>query len=1160
MPARPEPLVQHVRRLASSSQAPADADAVLLDHFVARRDEESFAALVRRHGPMVLGVCRRVLGNHQDAEDAFQAAFLVLARKAASVRPRHALAAWLYGVARRVALKARGATHRQTRLRHPLTAPPADPHASPLDDLSARELLGIFEEELQRLPPAYRLPLILCCLEGRSQEEAAAHLGWTPGSVKGRLERGRARLHARLARRGLTLTAALIAVEASRAGSANLPAALSDSAVRAGLRFANGRAEGAAALLAQGALRGMAWGKTTLLAGLLAITLVLAGGAAVTHQGLSGDGSEPPKQPESPAARPEGELGPRADQHGDPLPVGVIARLGTLRFRGVQGCLAFSPDGKLLAAATGMQGDQVALWDVATGRTVRQLPGPGYLERLAFAPDGKRLACSRSPNECRVIDLNSGKELFTVKGIHGHFSGDGKVLVTADAFTPFQVHVWEGATGRLLRQWQAEGMIAAISLAADGKTLALSDHSDRTLAKIYDATRGTKVRSFRVTDSGPPQVVLTPDGKTLTAQGINALRLWNTADGSSTVLSKHPVPGPVVFSEGGKRLAWVGTGDGNPMRLDGNNNYLWIADRTDGNPRPVGAAVNSFGPLAFSPDGKLLAVVTHAHVVSLRNVASGKEVLTSDAHSDAVIDLAFAADGANVISRAEEVFAWQTRTGKLLARHAFLPSGHEYLTPLLPGGYQLTGERTGNPLQGRFWLRDMRTGENVLRFEGRPDVGPPTAVAAPGGRFVAVRGRAGEVCVLDVRARRLRYRLDPKETASGLKLSADGDVLVWYNRTPAGHEVRVHRHASGKALTLRDMPKTDRWVHVFDYQPCVSPDGRWLVLGVEGRLRRWDLTTGKEVSPLAGALLTTWGLCWSPDGRFLAVQGSASPDNVIDHEAQRDVRVWDVREGARLAHLTIPNFQGGLHLAFTHDGQTLVTTDLQGVVHLWEVATGKERATLKGHFPGEVGALVVRDDDRMLVSGGYDSQGLVWDLTGLMPDGRWHTIRHAPKQLRAAWQALAGGDARAAYLAMWRLAADPDGAAFLKERLRPVPRPERGEVARLIAALDADDFAERQRANRELEALAEGAADELRQALRGQPTLEARRRIDALLARLQRTPVGEQLQALRGIEALEQMESKEAREVLRQLAEGAPAARVTCEAQAACARLKMREP
>jgi WD40 repeat protein len=819
----------------------------------------------------------------------------------------------------------------------------------------------------------------------------------------------------------------------------------------------------------------------------------------------------------------------------------------------VRGSLAFSPDGKLLAAAAE---SGVTLWETATGRKVRQIDAPAM--HLSFSSDGKRLACSA--NQCRVFEVASGKELFAVEGGQGAFSGDGKKLVTADSFgTTLRVYVWDTATGRQLRQSpQERGEFRGLILAVGEQTFAVLESGGLGVT-IRDIATGEKRRFIRNTarirginmPDGWTSLALTGDGKKLATANTRGVELWDVASGEFLGGWQGRVQSRPVFSPDGKRLAWVGFDDkGGPTRL-------WTIERDGAMPRAVGEPVNNFEPPCFSPDGKVLAVVTDAHVISLREVVSGKEVVSLDAHTRPVIDVAVSTDARQVISRGDnDIHVWETRTGKLLGRHALLPSGHEYLGPLLPGGYLLTGERTSNPLQGRFWLRDMRTGEEVLRFDGRPDVGPPTVVAAPGGRYVAVRGRAGEICVLDVPARRCVYRLDPKEAASGLKLSADGDVLVWYNRTPTGFEVHVHRPKSGKTLVLRDMPKTDRWYWIFDRQPCVSPDGRWLVLSTEeGRLRRWDLLTGKELSPLTEALRTNWELCWSPDGRFVAAQGSASPANVIDREARRDLRVWDVRTGTRLAHLTVPNPHGGMHVLFAHDSRTMLTADLQGVIHLWEVATGKERGRLRGHLSYEIGSLVLSADGRMLVSGGYDSQVLMWDLTGRMLDGQWHTARQPAEKLRTAWEALAADDAKAAYAALWQLAADPEGTiALLRERLRPVPRPEADQVKRLIAELDSEDFTRRQHGRRELELLEEAAAPELHQVLTRKPSLEVRRRVEALLERLNRLPAGEQLQALRAIEVLEHIGTSEARNVLRKLADGAPAARVTQEAKASLRR------
>src|SRR5262249_34181596 len=154
-------------------------------------------------------------GDRDDAEDAFQAVFLVLVRKAATLHPRHTLTNWLYEVAFRVALKARCSRVRRQQRNQLLSTPPCDPRPDPLAEVTVRELMTAVDVEICRLPQSYRLPVILCCLEGRSLEEAARQLGWTQGSVKGRLERGRARLHKRLARRGLTLSAALAVSEIS---------------------------------------------------------------------------------------------------------------------------------------------------------------------------------------------------------------------------------------------------------------------------------------------------------------------------------------------------------------------------------------------------------------------------------------------------------------------------------------------------------------------------------------------------------------------------------------------------------------------------------------------------------------------------------------------------------------------------------------------------------------------------------------------------------------------------------------------------------------------------------------------------------------------------------------------------------------------------------
>ncbi len=279
-----------LRRLRRLVAPPADptADADLLARFVAARDEAAFAELVRRHGPMVLRVCRGVLRDGHDADDVFQATFLVLARKAAAIRKGDSVASWLYGVATRAAVQARADASRRRRHEQRASAmPPSDPTL----DLTVRELHAILHEELHRLPEKYRAPLVLCYLEGLTQEEAGRRLGWSKGATRGRLDRGRERLRMRLAQRGVELTAVL--GMASVGGAASAAPALMVSAVRGALSsLSDGAASGAvpakAAAIAEGVIRAMfAERIRNVSAVVLAVLVFAAGAGTLTRRALA---------------------------------------------------------------------------------------------------------------------------------------------------------------------------------------------------------------------------------------------------------------------------------------------------------------------------------------------------------------------------------------------------------------------------------------------------------------------------------------------------------------------------------------------------------------------------------------------------------------------------------------------------------------------------------------------------------------------------------------------------------------------------------------------------------------------------------------------------------------------------------------------------------
>jgi RNA polymerase sigma factor (sigma-70 family) len=314
-------LLRHIRKLAAGRGGSHCTDRQLLEDFTARRDEAAFAALVARHGPMVLRVCRRVLNHEQDAEDAFQATFLVLVQNTQAIRRRDALAPWLHGVAYRTAMKAKRSAARRRKHeaeRRALTAQSATP--ATWDDVQA-----ILDEEIQRLPAAFRAAFVLCVLEGKSGAEAAAELGIQPGTVSSRLTRARQRLQQRLARRGIELSALLAAIAvAENSSSAAVPALLASTTVRVGLLVAaGGTAAGVipahVAKLAAGVTKAMFLMKAKIATAILLTVSLLAGSAGLlAHRALA----DKPSQAKTALAVAEGKKEPaQAEEDKDTLTV-----------------------------------------------------------------------------------------------------------------------------------------------------------------------------------------------------------------------------------------------------------------------------------------------------------------------------------------------------------------------------------------------------------------------------------------------------------------------------------------------------------------------------------------------------------------------------------------------------------------------------------------------------------------------------------------------------------------------------------------------------------------------------------------------------------------------------------------------------------------------
>ena len=966
-----------IRRLLRTVGGDGDlSDRQLLERFVNLKDEAAFETIVWRYGRMILGTCRRILHDHHDAEDAFQATFLVLFHKAASINRRDSLSSWLFKVAYRVALKARdrlGPRPGQAEL-----VEPAAPEAS--CDLVWRDMRPILDEQLNRLPEKYRAPLVLHYLEGKTVEQVARQLGWPQGTVTGRLDRAKQQLRKRLVYQGITLSATAMAAALTHGtASAQATAGLVASTLRATTLCAAGKAEIVSAsitTLTQGVLRAMFPIRTMKVAVTLvgACCLLAVGGGFLAYRAQA----EPDKTVEVPRASAQEQVEVHKDIQGDPLPAGAITRLGTARFRQAglagpyynPGIVVFSQDGKTLFSAGCWS---LCFWDAATGRKTGgidlekdALPQKNTLAACALTPDGKTLAITmRNEGTIRLVDAATGKE---IRRLEGHargnwtrsvdFAPDGKTL--ASVGTDGTIRLWDVATGKETQKLAPllGDFDLFVKFSPDGKMLVSKDGGS---VRLWEVSTGKEIRKLQTTGGGPAigtgppagavlaassrpvDVAFSPDGKTIAVGNIGSIILWETLTGKKIqeiVLPTEKITFPlgaqtialtvsaVAFSPDGKTLAAAVDTGKMTYESRGIHLYQWNTGKKTG--ELVGSnRLQMIFSLAFSPDGKTLASTGRGASIQLWDPAKGKEILRGGEGNEMWVEtVAFSPDGKTVASagRDNTIVLWEAGTGKFIRR----------IAGAVPRA------RPGALFNEKVWSLAFSADSKTLA-SGSGDTSIYLWDSATGKQISRLDGHKHWV-------RSVAFSPDGKTLVSG---SQDKTVRLWDLGT--GKPIRqFDGHGDG----VRNV--------------AFSRDGKMLASLSEHALLIWEPTTGKAIPHKVGKLsFDGLSMALSPDGKTVAIGGG---------HGSFETHLVELATGNELGKC--PHKDAPWSVAFSPDGKLVASPGHDHKLFLMEVATGKLVAGFDAQ-QGPLFSVAFSPDSKAFVTGGEDTTALVWDVDRL---------------------------------------------------------------------------------------------------------------------------------------------------------------------------------
>ncbi len=874
------------------------------------------------------------------------------------------------------------------------------------------------------------------------------------------------------------------------------------------------------------------------------------------------DGQPAPKavaQKAQPPAR-------RKDIHGELLPLGALARMGTGLWCAEEGAqiLGFTPDSKgAVVHRAGPEGP-LEILDFPTGKPRAVLEGGRYLSgQIYVATRGRWMLVSQN-GSIDVWDLPARRRLRRIL-TKSHdtslaLSPDGKTAAAANNYygarnKPAPVRLWDLTTGKELASLEGHRTpVLRVAFSADGKRLLSCSPEQRVahaggkvevipgLVRVWDVATRKPLADY----ANPSySFVFSPDGRFWAYLGQdNRLRLMDVAGGKEVAQLPMGGSSDFVFSPDGNLLAT--TAYGQPIRLYDTANGREVR-HLDGQ---LGAG---YPNLHFTPDGKTLACVvrlnwaTQAGNVRLWDVASGQELWPYAAHHDAAACAAYSPDGKRVLTGGKDgsLFLWEAATGGPLHRLEDHKDGVSAVA-FAPDGK--TAASGGGDGQVRLWR--VADGKPLRRLDG-----PGGAVLAltfsADGKSVWACGAAGKLQGWNVTGGARGHFVLRENSLHTAAFSADGALLAYVQGfqggQSAGGVVHVCRVSSGRqlyALDLRGRLKNkedgNNFLAVHGWAVAFSADGRLLATGesiqTQGlrlilsnhTVRVWELATGKEVLNAAGLPVPPRRIALSPTGWLLA-HGHGQMRGFGQGQEQAVV------------------------LRDLSSGQDLFTV-IRDKGELVCLNTGATLRPLRGHAGG-ISCVAFAPDRKRLLTGGADGSVMAWETAAFVKVAKPAPVRLSPNELQTLWGHLTQGDAALAYQAIGRLQRSPEQAvALVKQHLKPAPGVDQARVAKLIADLEAKGFATRQKAFTELARYEEQAEYLLRQALTRPRALEAQRRIQQLLDRLDKVALSpELLRTLRALTVLERVGTPEARRVLETLAGGAPT-RLTQEAQAALRR------